>query len=214
VELDQLPASVRNCKADDLSGLRKLKAVYESPEGIATDAFQNAPHQYTFYRPDQTYAEISGSKSYATAKMMDEVLRDAFQNDVRQYVLGENGAIYLYKDGVVTDSYICNIVTEEEGPFRQSDMLFILTKEASSDIVVKVYSKHAFSANNEPKLLEKKKDNKKSAIKKPAVKKQVKKPVKASVRASKQRRAAVQKKISKIQRSANRSGKSKAKKRR
>jgi hypothetical protein len=205
-ELKRLPSKTRNCQAEDLSGLRKLRAVYETPEAEVTQSFQKAPHQYMFFKPDQTFTEIGGSRSYNAITEMDEVLRESFQKDVRQYVLGENGAIYFYKDGAVTSSFICNIVRDKETGFKQGDMLFILTKPNSTDILVKVYSKHAFGKQKAPKLEKKEGKGKKDASK-PAPKQPQKNynPKKASEK----RKARIQSEIGKAEAAANKTKKKK-----
>lgn len=151
IELKRLPEARRSCTAADMQGLRKLKGVYEKIEGPATEGFNAAPHQYMFFRANQTFAELTGSVNYPAPKAVNEALATQFKDDLRQYVLGENGALYLYQNKQVTDSFICQVVRENETPFRAGDMLFVLSHPDTKDMLVKVYTKYSFEPGTAPR---------------------------------------------------------------
>ncbi len=143
-ELKRLPQDMRPCVDADMQGLRKLRNVLETTVGPGTAAFNNAPHQYIFFRKNQTFATVSGSVFYPGPKPLNEALRTAFKNNMHQYVLGESGALYYYKDGKATDAYTCRVVTKPQGNYRQGDMLLITSKAGSKEATVRLYFRPTF----------------------------------------------------------------------
>ena len=140
---EKLPQT-RPCAAEDLDGLRKLRKVYEQPEGAAMKDLKDHPHQYMFFGKGQTIVDLSGKKHYKNPVKLDEALRTRMRQQVNQYVLGEKGVLYVYVNSQPTDSYYCMIATKPEGLFRRNDMILMKTDKDKGTELIRLYHKPHF----------------------------------------------------------------------
>lgn len=138
----------RACVAEDMKGLFKLHRVLEDPQGTALQQFNTAPHQYVFFRENQTFAQVAGSRIYTEPAPLDADLRQAFKQDVRQYVLDEKGTLYFYRGTEATDASYCVIAQGAEELYGKGDLVLVQIKPASGSApkseVIKIYSAMSF----------------------------------------------------------------------
>lgn len=138
-----LPPS-RACPVGDMDGAWKLVRLYEVPEGAASLAYNNAPHQYLYFDPNQTYAELRGTKYYPEARELETALRRALKSPLRQYVLTDAGALYLYESGRSVGAYYCHLATRAQTPFLPGDMVLRTGAEAEGPRQMMIYRKVRF----------------------------------------------------------------------
>lgn len=134
-----LPPS-RRCTRQDILGIWKLLQVYEQPVDGEMSAFQKSPVQYLTFDDDDTFSHYSAGRS----DLSIQGLRDAVKlqkKDLLQYVMGDQGMVYFYKNSVATDTQVCFIVANHLGNFLLGQMLMMPPEGQVQGRLVKVYTK-------------------------------------------------------------------------
>lgn len=117
------PPRVTLCLPNDVRGLWKLRRVFETPEGAWSEDFRRYPHQYRQFAPQGgLYRETKGDRRYARREGLVRGLEEATRNTM-QYVVGEKGAVYFYKDGKHASTMYCGIVREDKPPYYMNEMV-------------------------------------------------------------------------------------------
>jgi hypothetical protein len=134
-----LPAS-RPCEAKDLRGLLQLAAVYEDPAGAETANFQASPYQYMLFRKNNLFSRVNLDADNILPKMIAE---KAVKNSsgLMQFLLQDNGFMYLYQNSVAVEVHACFIVDEEKTPFKAGQMLLMPPKGQIQGRLAKVYNR-------------------------------------------------------------------------
>lgn len=156
-----LPPS-RPCEDRDLANHTwKLGKVFETPAGVATASVTAQPNQYYLFNRDKTYLDYRTAYTDAPGEIR-KLATEQNKNALQQYVMHESGILFLYKDGVVSDSQACFIVANRQDPFQVGDMLLMPpADQVTSTRVVKVYAKASNTNEKKPKNAGDKKNKKK-----------------------------------------------------
>jgi hypothetical protein len=143
----KLPQS-KFCDKNSLLGVWKLLMVYEVPSGKEIALYMNRPLQYAMFEPDSRYGEYISSLRAISANGVRNV---AFaQKSNQQYVIGDSGVIFFYKNSLPTDSLVCFIVARNEEPFETGQMLLMPPEKAAKNgRMVKVYQKVSLEKEQE-----------------------------------------------------------------
>ncbi len=134
----------RPCEEKDLDGaLWQLKRVYEEPLGQETNDFTTSPTQFIFFQHDKTFAIHKSPYAEASDDLVKQKMARETQG-LQQFVLGANGALYFYRDGVASQTQICFIVANRKQPFYVGEMLLMppANQQATAGRMVKVYDRH------------------------------------------------------------------------
>lgn len=134
------PLEARSCKnAKDIGGLWKLTALYENPVGPVTQQREQNPYQYMIFEKNGLFHESKKNKDYKRIRQAIRQTRKA-SKDVWQYLVGEQGLIYYYKNQVFSHSVYCAIVTNSSPGYRKGSMILTPT-DAGGGQVFQIYQK-------------------------------------------------------------------------
>lgn len=135
-----LPPS-RPCARQDIDGLWRLNNVYESPQGVESSTFTSQPHQYLLFLRDDTYRTYRTSWPEKSDAVVMRQLELEEPDHLEQFVVGENGLVYFYRDSVAIDTQVCFIVANQRAPFTVGQMLLMPPEGQSSVRLVKAYDR-------------------------------------------------------------------------
>jgi hypothetical protein len=117
-----------------VEGLWRLIQVFEKPEGAWTEDSQQYPWQVRYFGDDSLYGEYKGAERVRDRAHLLKLLRaSAIQNE-QQYVLGDEGLIYFYKNGNATLTMYCGIVQNTREPYRAGDMVLTFAKARATQL--------------------------------------------------------------------------------
>jgi len=133
----RLPPS-KTCMVEDMHGLWKLVAIYESPPGSETDAYTLNPMQYIYFKDNNVYAKYNGGRVERQASDVINQI-DSHTVGLLQYVVQDAGLVFFYQDSVAIDTQACFIVTTSLKPFPMGDMLLMPPKGSIKGRLVKEY---------------------------------------------------------------------------
>lgn len=137
----QLPPS-RKCAKQDITGVWRLRQVYELPVGNAALSWARQPFQYLFFRPNDTYGQYIGRAPLSIKDAPAKITQQ--KTPLMQYLL-KDGFLYFYQAGVATDTQACFIVTahrqQANFTFDPGQMLIMPPQGQSRTRVVKHYDK-------------------------------------------------------------------------
>lgn len=140
---------VEYCKKEDIRGRWKLKRIFETPEGAWTEDFRTNPHQYRHFVHNGIYYDAKGSNEYKRPEGITKALKaNAHANNQQQYVVGERGLIYIYRNGVHINTLYCGIVRETRVPYVTGDIVLTPAQQSSAQIYM-IYSR-PFAQQQQP----------------------------------------------------------------
>ena len=128
------------CTKEKLVGTWKLLMIYEVPSGSEIAKYTSNPLQYYIFEQDGRYGEyVSILRAITMKEVRESVITK--QQKLQQFTLNKTGLMYLYRDGIVTDSLACFLVASANPPFMTGQMLLMPPEKASRGRLVKVYQK-------------------------------------------------------------------------
>lgn len=111
VKKENAAPDIRYCeKPADVLGIWQLSDLYEEPAGELTSAKIARPYQYMRFKKNGVY-----ELSYRTTPFADNTQATAglaADKNVWQYIIGEQGLIYFYKNQIFSHSTYCGKVTK------------------------------------------------------------------------------------------------------
>lgn len=139
VTLPPLPPAL-TCKPRWLFGLWELKAVYETPLGAETDAYNLNPVQYIRFQRDSRFARYNAGRNRMDPQVVIKTINEN-TGALIQYLLQDAGMLFIYKDSVATETMVCFIVAETKPPFGAGNLILMPPKGQIAGRLIKVYRK-------------------------------------------------------------------------
>ena len=120
-------------KPKTIRGIWKQKSLFEKPAGPLKEEEKAHQHQYIKFHKDGRYLTHKPEKAYRGFRVANIVLDNSVKEgeDIWQYVLGDEGIIYLYKNQIFSHSMYCGKVNKESGVYKKGNI--ILTPTESED---------------------------------------------------------------------------------
>lgn len=126
---------IKLCSTNDVRGLWRLIRVIETPKAERSQDFKNAPHQFVLFNIKQsTFSEIKSKEPVNNRKLAIQGLNRAYAALPQQFVLDENGVLFIYKNRVFSHSYYCGISKNKAGIYRKGDMVLRPTAVEKSGV--------------------------------------------------------------------------------
>lgn len=133
--------TIRYCNnAKDIQGIWMLNKLYEQPVGKLTQEQKSNPHQYILFQNDGLYYTANPNKRYGRISQARNDLHKSSGKDVWQFIVGEQGVIYFYKNQVFSHSYYCGKVTKPGDGYRKGQIILTPT-DAGNAQIYKTYQK-------------------------------------------------------------------------
>jgi len=132
----------RPCVMKDVLGIWKLISVYEEPSGPEALNFASNRYQYMLFDNTSIYARYASATVSMPPNMAKEELEKQSQDGLHQYVIGENGLMYFYSQGVAVDTQACFIVANDRGPFVIGEMILMPPKGQIKGRLAKVFIRY------------------------------------------------------------------------
>ena len=116
-----------------IRGIWKQKSLFEKPAGPLKEEEKAHQHQYIKFRKDGRYLIHKPKNKYRGFRQANRKLNNSVKEggDIWQYVLGDEGIIYLYKNQIFSHSMYCGKVTKASGVYKKGNI--ILTPTESED---------------------------------------------------------------------------------
>ena len=122
------PVHMRACnQKGEIHGLWQLIKLYEDPIGEMTADRKKHPNQYIQFIDNGVYYQEKPENRYTNYHKAVDGIKKNSGPDVWQYIMGEQGVIYYYKNQVFSHSVYCAIVTKSSEHYRKGTIVITPT---------------------------------------------------------------------------------------